>query len=89
MTGSRKLSTQVSRTQHNINRMNRAKCMKEMKSSLEKGLNDDLPENKKFMSPFLIHVEYYLNIVLSPFIALMVTKTVLIKFKTKTLCHDC
>ena len=63
--------------------------MKEMKSSLEKGLNDDLPENKKFMSPFLIHVEYYLNIVLSPFIALMVTKTVLIKFKIKTLCHDC
>lgn len=26
--------------------------MKEIKGSLEKGLNDDLPENKKFMSPF-------------------------------------
>ena len=39
---------------------------------------------------FLIHVEYYikLNVVLSPIIALMVTKTVLIKFKIKILCHD-
>lgn len=26
--------------------------MKEIKGSMEKGLNDDLPENKKFMSPF-------------------------------------
>ena len=32
--------------------MNRATCMKEIKGSLEKGLNDALPENKKFMSPF-------------------------------------
>lgn len=32
--------------------MNRETCMKEITGSLEKGLNDDLPENKKFMSPF-------------------------------------
>ena len=32
--------------------MNRETCVKEIKGSLEKGLNDDLPENKKFMSPF-------------------------------------
>ena len=63
--------------------------MKEMKSSLEKGLNDDLPGNKKFMSPFLIHVESYINNVLSPFIALMVTKMLLIKFKIKILCWHC
>lgn len=63
--------------------------MKEMKSSLEKGLNNNLPRNKKFMSPFLIHVEYYINIALSCFTALIVTKTVLIKFKIKILRHDC
>lgn len=58
--------------------------MKEMKSSLEKGLNDDLPENVSFFNTCGVLHKYCL----SPFIALLVTKTVLIKFKIKILGHD-